>query len=171
MTKTLLTIFIFFNTLFLNSLYSQYFYNNEDFFSDSAFILKHNIKVVSIRIPELIADSTSDMAAYQRLCFNPFGKLAWFEYDSTENNIRRKYYTWHFYDDNARRFKSRIFQRCDFRDSLREEIQYNYDPTGRLYQQDHYQVFFNHRFTKITFYSLIEGAIYFNAGESFILHN
>jgi hypothetical protein len=141
MKKPLLVSILLFNLLIFNNLYGQYFQNNEDFLTDSSFILKHNIKVVTIRIPDLQSDSVFEKAAFQRLCFNPFGKLSWFEYDSIENNVRRKFYTWHFYNDNAQRFKSRIFQRCDGIDSLREEIQYQFTPLGQIIQEDHYQIF------------------------------
>lgn len=141
MKKPLLVSILVFNLFILNTLYSQYFYNHEDFLSDSSFILKNNIKVATIRIPELQGDSVIETPAYQRLCFNSFGKLTWFEFDSIDNNVRRKFYTWHFYDDNALRFKSRIFQRCDGIDSLREEIQYHYAAQGRLFQEDHYQIY------------------------------
>lgn len=141
MKKPLLLNILVFNLFILNSLYSQHFYNYEDFFSDSSFILKNNIKVVTIRIPELMGDSASEMPAYQRLCFNAFGKLTWFEFDSIDNNVRRKFYTWHFYNENAQRFKSRIFQRCENMDSLREEIQYHYESDGHLFEEKHYQIF------------------------------
>lgn len=141
MKKPLLLSILVFNLFILNSLYSQNFYNYEDFFSDSAFILKNNIKVVTIRIPELMGDSASETPAYQRLCFNSYGKLTWFEFDSIDNNVRRKFYTWHFYNDNAQRFKSRIFQRCENMDSLREEIQYHYESDGHLFEEKHYQIF------------------------------
>ena len=141
MKKPLLLSILFFNLFILNSLYSQHFYNYEDFFSDSSFILKNNIKVVTIRIPELMGDSASETPAYQRLCFNAFGKLTWFEFDSIDNSIRRKFYTWHFYNENAQRFKSRIFQRCENMDSLREEIQYHYESDGHLFEEKHYQIF------------------------------
>ncbi len=141
MKKPLLASIFFFNLFILNSLYSQYFYNYEDFLSDSTFILKNQIKVVTIRIPELMGDSATETPAFQRLCFNSFGKLTWFEFDSIDNNIRRKFYTWHFYNEKAQRFKSRIFQRCENMDSLREEVQYHYETNGRLLQEDHYQIF------------------------------
>jgi YD repeat-containing protein len=141
MKKPLLVSILVFNLFILNSLYSQYLYNYEDFLSDSAFVLKKDIKVVTIRIPELMGDTSIETPAYQKLCFNSFGKLAWFEFDSIENNVRRKFYTWHFYDDKAQRFKTRIFQRCDGRDSLREEIQYHYHSDGRLALEDHYQIY------------------------------
>jgi hypothetical protein len=142
MTKNLLFILLaVFNILIINDLKSQYYYNYEDFFSDSTFILTNNIKVVTITVPDLEGDSAATMPAYQRLCYNNFGKLAWYEFDSVANNAKRKYYTWHFYNDNGQRYKSRIFQRCEFMDSLREEVQYHYAPDGKLHQQDHYQIF------------------------------
>ena len=142
MKKTLLNLFIFFNLFICHQdLHAQHFYNYEDFFSDSSFILRHNIKVVNMRIPELLGDSAKAYAAYQRFCYNPYGKLAWYEYDSIVNNVRRKYYTWHLYDQSARINKSRIFQRCAERDSLREEIRYFFDPYNRLYHEDHYQIY------------------------------
>lgn len=138
-TKTflfyLLTYFIF------NHAEAQQFYHYEDFFNDSAFILKNNIKVVNIRIPELYGDSSNKYYPYQKFCYNSYGKLAWYEYDFYADNVRRKYYNWYFYDQSARRSKSRIFQRCDDRDSLREESIYSYDPKGRLYHEEHYQIF------------------------------
>jgi hypothetical protein len=141
MKKPLLVSILLCNLFILKDLHSQYFYNYEDFLSDSSFILKNNIRVVNIRIPDLIGDTIVEKPAYQKLCFNAYGKLTWFEFDSIDNNVRRKYYTWHFYNDNAQRFKSRIFQRCDGIDSLREEIQYHYTGKNRVIQEDHYQIY------------------------------
>ncbi len=141
MKLNLTILFFTLNLLIFNRIQAQQLYHYEDFFNDSAFILKNNIKVVNIRIPELYGDSTKEYYPYQKLCFNPYGKLAWYEYDFFEGNVRRKYYSWHFYDENAQRTKSRIFQRCDGRDSLREESQYFYDAKGRLYHEEHYQIF------------------------------
>ncbi len=127
--------------LIAQSIQAQQLYHYEDFFNDSAFILKNNIKVVTMRIPELYGDSSKEYYPYQKLCYNPYGKLAWYEYDFFEGNVRRKYYNWHFYDENARKTKSRIFQRCDGRDSLREESKYYYDAKGRLQYEEHYQIY------------------------------
>jgi hypothetical protein len=135
-----LLIFIF-NALITNGLSAQYFYHHEDFLSDANFINKHNIKVVNIGIPSLMEDTLTDIVPYQKLCYNPFGKLAWYEYDTTINTVKRKYYTWHFYDDNARKFKSRVFQRCNDIDSLREEIRYEYNRDGKLLTEMHYQIY------------------------------
>lgn len=142
MNKNLLqSLILMLNLLICANLQGQYFYNYEDFFTDSTFILSHNIKVVTISVPDIEGDSAAIMPAYQKLCFNQFGKLAWYEFDSIANNTKRKFYTWHFYNDNAQRYKSRIFQRCEGLDSLREEVQYHYTPEGRLHQEDHYQIF------------------------------
>lgn len=141
MKPTITILFFYLNLFIFNTLEAQQFYHYEDFFNDSAFILKNNIKVVNIRIPELYGDSSKEYYPYQKLCFNPYGKLAWYEYDFFEGKTRRKYYNWYFYDESARRSKSRIFQRCDGRDSLREESLYMYDPKGRLYHEEHYQIY------------------------------
>lgn len=124
-----------------NTIQAQQLYHYEDFFNDSTFILDNNIKIVNIRIPELYGDSSKEYYPYQKICYNPYGKMAWYEYDFYEGNVRRKYYSWHFYNEKAQRTKSRIFQRCDDRDSLREESQYFYDTKGRLYHEEHYQIF------------------------------
>jgi hypothetical protein len=141
MKRTNTFLFLILNVLIFNGLSAQYFYHHEDFLGDANFINKHNIKVVNIRIPSLIGDTTTDVVPYQKLCYNPFGKLAWYEYDTTINTVTRKYYTWHFYDDNARRFKSRVFQRCNDIDSLREEIRYEYNRDGKLLTELHYQIY------------------------------
>ena len=125
----------------LGEVKAQQFYNNEDFFTDSTFINKHKIKIVKIRIPKLMGDSTTEFYPFQQFCFNPYGKLAWYEYDYNENNQRRKYYFQYYYNDLAQCFKSRIFQRCDGLDSLREEVKYYYDQKGRIIHEDHYQIF------------------------------
>lgn len=138
--KTLLLIFTIglISALPLNA---QYYYHYEDFLNDSAFIVKNNIKVVNMRIPEIMGDTTQEYYPYQKFCFNPYGKLAWYEYDYVEHNNRRKYYYLHYYNERAIRFKSRIFQRCDGIDSLREEVRYLHDAKGRILHEDHYQIF------------------------------
>jgi hypothetical protein len=139
--KKLTLIFFIVSWLINNNCNAQYFYHHEDFLNDSAFILKHNIKVATIRIPTLMNDTTTEAVPFQKLCYNPYGKLAWYEYDTIAHSITRKYYTWHFYDDYARRFKSRVFQRCNDIDSLREEIRYEYSAKGDLLQEYHYQIY------------------------------
>lgn len=120
---------------------AQYFYHHEHYLNDTAFIIKNNIKVVNIRIPEIMGDTSASYHPYQKLCYNPYGKLAWYEYDYIEHNSRRKFYYLYYYNDQALRFKSRIFQRCDGIDSLREEVRYMYDGNKRLIREDHYQIF------------------------------
>jgi hypothetical protein len=134
-------IILFFSLCFSVQIKAQYYYHYEDFLNDSAFIVKNNIKIVNIRIPEIMGDTSKGFYPYQKLCFNPYGKLAWYEYDYIENNSRRKYYYLHYYNEQALRFKSRIFQRCEGIDSLREEVRYMHDENGRLIHEDHYQIF------------------------------
>jgi hypothetical protein len=141
MKRKFTCLWLVFNIIIFNEVSAQYFYNHEDFLSDAQYIKKNNIKIVNIRIPMLMDDTLTDIVPYQKLCYNPNGKLAWYEYDTTINTIKRKYYTWHFYDDKERRFKSRIFQRCNDIDSLREEIKYEYDRDGHLFQEMHYQIY------------------------------
>jgi YD repeat-containing protein len=121
-----------------HDLIAQNFYNYEDFLADSAFIQRHNIKVLSIRVPELQSDPTREHLASQRLCFNPQGKMSWYEHDSVKNNVVRRYYTWHFYDEQSRLFKSRVFQKGNNGvDSIREEVKYHFSPEGKMYEEYH----------------------------------
>jgi hypothetical protein len=131
-------ILIFLTFLTNHNAIAQNFYNYEDFIADSAFVQRHNIKVLSMRIPELQLDSSREHLASQRLCFNPNNKLAWYEHDSLKNNVVKRYYTWHFYNNQSQLFKSRIFQRCaDGTDSIREEVKYHFSPEGRMYEEYH----------------------------------
>jgi hypothetical protein len=138
LTQFIIALYI----LMLNNLNAQKFYNYEEFIADSAFIQSNSIKVVTMRIPELQLDSSREHLASQRLCFNPNGKLAWYEHDSLKNNTVRRYYTWHFYDDQSRLFKSRVFQKgADGVDSIREEVKYHFSPEGRMYEEYHYLIY------------------------------
>ena len=124
------------------NLKGQKFYNYEDFIVDSTFVQRHNIKVITMRIPELEQDKEHEHLASQRLCFNPQNKLAWYEHDSVRNNGIKKYYTWHFYDDQSRLYRSRVFQKgADGIDSIREEIKYHYSPEGKMYEEYHYLIY------------------------------
>jgi hypothetical protein len=122
---------------------AQNFYNYEDFIADSAFVQRHNIKVLSMRVPELLLDSSRVYLASQRLCFNPENnKLAWYEHDSLKNNVVKRYYTWHFYNKESQLSSSRVFQKCaDGTDSIREEIKYRFNPQGRMYEEYHYLIY------------------------------
>ena len=72
--------------LFLsNSIKAQSFYNFDGFIADSAFVTNNKIKSVIIRIPSLLDDTANkEFLPFQKLCFNPFGKLATYEFDYSE---------------------------------------------------------------------------------------
>jgi hypothetical protein len=142
--KITITRILFFLFLLSNhNLISQNFYNYEDFMADSAFVQRHNIKVLTMRVPELLLDSGREHLATQRLCFNPENnKLAWYEHDSLKNNVVKRYYTWHFYNKESQLCNSRVFQRCaDGTDSIREEVKYRFSPEGRMYEEYHYLIY------------------------------
>ncbi len=137
-----LLIPVFFVLLFIATKSSgQTHYHYENFFNDSAFINKHRIKVLTMRIPQLERDSSKNFFAYQKLCFNPYGKLAWYERDSVQNNVKRRYYTHLYYNASAQNYKTRIYERCSDIDSLREEINYLLDGKFRVLQETHFKIF------------------------------
>ena len=123
---------------------AQSFYNFDNFLSDSAFVLKNKIKSVTIRIPSLLDDSTNkEFIPYQKLGFNSKGKLAAYEFDYSEKNRVNKDYIEHYYNDTtARCFKSHRYRRAiTGKDTLREQIIYHYDEVGKLFFEEHHQVF------------------------------
>jgi hypothetical protein len=134
------------NILLLFSLpttYAQQFYHFEEFFEDTAFIVSKNIKSVTVRMPDLLTDTTeSEYLPLQKLCFNPYGKLAKYEFNMTPENRRKPFgFIENFYNEAARCFRSYRYHRGkDERDSIREVILYEYDEIGRLTIESHHQM-------------------------------
>jgi hypothetical protein len=129
------------NSLLNNHLKAQQFYNFEEFFEDSAFILSNNIKTVTLRIPSLVNDTAAETFAVQRLCFNPYGKLGQYEFN-LYNDAPNKGYVEHYHNEAAQRFKSHTYKRNKFgRDSLREIVEYHHDETGKVYFEEHHQIY------------------------------
>ncbi len=128
---------------FLSKTSAQQFYHFEEFFDDTAFIVSKNIKAVTVRMPDLMTDTTeSEYLPLQRLCFNPFGKLAKYEFNLTPENRRKPFgFIENYYNEAARCFRSYRFHRGkDERDSIREVILYEYDEVGRLTIESHHQM-------------------------------
>ena len=129
----------------VNSTRAQSFYNFDNFLADSAFVLNNKIKSVTIRIPTLLDDSTNkakkEFIPYQKMCFNPFGKLATYEFDFSEKNRTNIDYLEHYYNDTTKLcYKSHRFRRAQTgKDTLREEINYKYDETLKLFFEEHHQ--------------------------------
>ena len=116
----------------IGNLYAQSFYNFDSFIADSAFVINNKIKSVTIRIPTLLDDTTNkDFLPYQKLCFNPFGKLSTYEYDFSEKKRSNEDYIEHYYNESSKQcYKSHRFRRPlggagTGKDSIREEINYN----------------------------------------------
>jgi hypothetical protein len=134
------------NTLLLFSLpitQAQQFYHFEEFFEDTAFIVSKNIKSVTVRMPDLMTDTTeSEYLPLQKLCFNPYGKLAKYEFNMTPEKRRKPFgFIENFYNEAARCFRSYRYHRGkDERDSIREVILYEYDEIGRLAIESHHQM-------------------------------
>ena len=130
-------------TFFAAQLNAQQFYHFEEFFDDTAFIMSKNIKAVTVRMPDLMADTTeNEYLPLQKLCFNPFGKLAKYEFNLTTENRRKPYgYLENFYNNKAQCYRSYRFHRGkDERDSIREVILYEYDDAGKLLIESHHQM-------------------------------
>lgn len=130
-------------SLFSTQLKAQQFYHYEEFFDDTAFIVSKNIKSVTVRMPDLMSDTTElEYLPLQKLCFNPFGKLAKYEFNLTPEKQRKPFgFIENFYDASARCFRSYRFHRGkDERDSVREVILYEYDEGGRLTIESHHQM-------------------------------
>ena len=134
--------------LFCNEIEAQSFYNFDSFLADSAFVTNNKIKSVIIRIPSLLDDTTSkDYLPFQKLCFNPFGKIATYEYDYSETKRVNEDYLEHYYNNTTSRcYKSHRFRRPKGgpgtgKDSIREEIIYHYDEEGKLFFEEHHQIF------------------------------
>ena len=134
--------------LFYNTTSAQSFYNFDGFIADSAFVKQNKIKSVIIRIPSLLDDTTNkEFLPFQKLCFNPFGKLATYEFDYSEKNRENLDYFEHYYNDTTTRcYKSHRFRRPKNgsgtgKDSIREEIVYHYDETGKLFFEEHHQIY------------------------------
>jgi YD repeat-containing protein len=130
--------------LLTHNLIAQSFYNFDNFLADSAFVNRHNIKTITIKIPALLNDTANkDFVPFQKLRFNPFGKLAWYEFDYTDSNKIVKDYMHHYYrDEDAKCYMSRRFRGgLGGGDSLREEIIYHYDERGKLYFEEHHQIY------------------------------
>ncbi len=122
---------------------AQQFYHFEEFYEDSAFIVAKNIKSVTVRMPDLMTDTTeSEYLPLQKLCFNPYGKLAKYEFNLTPDNQRKPFgFIENFYNETARCFRSYRYHRGkDERDSIREVILYEYDEIGRLIIESHHQM-------------------------------
>jgi YD repeat-containing protein len=137
----LAAIIVFYTT----SLKAQSFYNFDGFIADSAFVITNKVKSVTIRIPTLLDDSTNkEFIPFQKLCFNPFGKIATYEYDYSEKNRDNIDYMEHYYNDTtARCYKSHRFRRAKMtgKDTLREEVVYHYDETAKLFFEEHHQLY------------------------------
>jgi hypothetical protein len=142
MIRYLLLVGLLLGSIFVNNhLKAQQFYNFEEFFEDTAFIQSNGIKTVTLRIPNLTNDTSSEALAVQRLCYNPYGKLGQYEYNLYTNQPHRGYVE-HFYNDGAQRFKSHSYKRgADGRDSLREVVVYHHDETGKVYLEEHHQIY------------------------------
>jgi hypothetical protein len=130
------------------NLKAQSFYNFDAFVTDSAFVINNKIKSITLRIPTLLDDTTNrDFLPYQKLCFNPYGKLSTYEYDFSEQKRDNEDYIEHYYDEKTKRcHKSHRFRRPKggagtSKDSIREEIVYKYDETGKLFFEEHHQIF------------------------------
>ncbi|MDZ7879139.1 MAG: hypothetical protein U5L45_15760 [Saprospiraceae bacterium] len=127
----------------MSHLTAQQFYHFEDFFEDSAFIIAKNIKSVTVRMPDLMSDtSETEYLPLQKLCFNPFGKLAKYEFNLLPENRRKPFgFIENYYNEAARCFRSYRFHRGkDERDSIREVILYDYDEEGKLTIESHHQM-------------------------------
>jgi hypothetical protein len=132
----------------MGNLKAQNFYNFDAFIADSAFVIKNKIKSLTIRIPTLLDDTTNkEFLPYQKLCFNPLGKLSTYEYDFSEKNRINEDYIEHYYDEISKKCqRSHRFRRPKggagtSKDSIREEIIYKYDETGKLFFEEHHQIF------------------------------
>lgn len=137
----LITVSILF---FVNSIYAQSFYNFDSFIADSAFVIANKIKSVTIRMPTLLDDTTNkEFIPFQKICFNPFGKIATYEFDFSEKKREHIDYIEHYYNDTtARRYKSHRFRHAETgKDTLREEIIYHYDEVSKLFFEEHHQFF------------------------------
>ena len=130
--------FVFF--LFASPLLGQQFYNYEEFFKHPEFIKSRKIKSVIMRVPLMEKDTNSDIFTFQKLGFNPDGQLAWYEHDKQDKRGLKKYYTWHFYDGQSHLYLSKLMERCEGQDSLRELSNYFYDERGHLTHEEHYQM-------------------------------
>lgn len=133
---------------FCSTMKAQSFYNFDGFIADSAFISNNKIKSVIIRIPSLLDDTANkEFLPFQKLCFNPFGKLATYEFDFSEKKRENEDYLEHYYNDTTTRcVKSHRFRRPKGgpgtgKDSIREEIVYHYDEEGKLFFEEHHQIF------------------------------
>ena len=125
------------------SVEAQQYYHFEEFFEDSTFIVSKNIKAVTIRMPDLLTDTTElDYLPLQKLCFNRFGKMSKYEFNLTPENQRKPFgFIENYYDKDAKCFRSYRFHRGkDARDSIREVILYEYDELGRLIVESHHQM-------------------------------
>lgn len=134
--------------LFMTHLKAQSFYNFDGFIADSAFVINNKIKSVTIRIPTLLDDTTNkEFIPFQKLNFNPFGKLATYEYDYSEKKRENEDYLEHYYDSVTKHCtKSHRFRRPKGgpgtgKDTIREEIIYKYDETGKLFFEEHHQIY------------------------------
>ena len=139
------TLFILF---FWVNLKAQNFYNFDGFIADSAFVMNNKIKSLTIRIPSLLDDTTNkEFIPFQKLRFNPFGKLATYEYDFSEKKRINQDYIENYYSDlTSRCYKSHRFRRPKDgpgtgKDTIREEIIYHYDETGKLFFEEHHQIY------------------------------
>jgi hypothetical protein len=122
---------------------AQQYYHFEEFFEDTAFIVSKNIKAVTVRMPALEADTMElEYLPLQKLCFNPYGKLAKYEFNLTAESRRKPFgFIENFYNEAARCFRSYRYHRGkDIRDSIREVILYEYDEVGRLTIESHHQM-------------------------------
>lgn len=129
---------------FANSIYAQSFYNFDSFIADSAFVIANKIKSVTIRMPTLLDDTTNkEFIPYQKICFNPFGKIATYEFDFSEKKREHIDYIEHYYNDTtARCYKSHRFRHAETgKDTIREEIIYHYDEASKLFFEEHHQFF------------------------------
>jgi hypothetical protein len=128
---------------YVPQLMAQQFYHFEEFFEDSAFIIAKNIKSVTVRMPDLMTDTAeTEYLPLQKLCFNPFGKLAKYEFNLSPEMRRKPFgFIENYYNEAARCFRSYRFHRGkDERDSIREVILYDYDEGGKLTIESHHQM-------------------------------
>ncbi len=143
-TKSNIRNFIFcclLSIIYCQTTYGQQFYNYEEFFKSPEYIMRHKIKSVTMRVPTIQNDTSVDIYALQKLGFNPDGQLSWYEHDKQDRKGLKKYYTWYFYDNKSRRYLSKLLERCNGQDSLRELSNYYYDESNHLIHEEHHQTY------------------------------
>ena len=93
-----------------------------------------------MRVPAMEKELTTDVLSFQKMGFNPDGQLSWYEHDKQDKKGLKKYYLWHFYDKKSRRYLSKMLERCNGQDSLRELSNYFYDDHDHIIHEEHFQM-------------------------------